>query len=359
MSVQVELFDGGIKEWTRFIKKKQFLPYVSFQHTWEWAESKRADELEIIRLGFHRDGATIAVGQFIKRPLWFGQHYWIAYRGLCLDYDDEQDIRECYRAAQRYFRRQPKTAFVRFDPDLLRDSAQQQTFRKLGTFSSGGINNPVNAWCVDLQDTEEQQFEWMREHGMKKKMPYYYRRAVRDGVKFRKATTPKDINAVLDQLRTLSERKQFTYTYDTDHIRGQLALMSPPGYEEVFLAEKDGEILASAIVTFFGREVSYVHGASTDNHHELCAPQFLLIEIMKYAKKHHPDIQRMNFWGIVRDKYRKLGSKHPGNGYSDFKRSFGGYRVELMMGQNFVYIFPLYLAFYLLEKYRTKKYRIY
>jgi lipid II:glycine glycyltransferase (peptidoglycan interpeptide bridge formation enzyme) len=131
--------------------------------------------------------------------------------------------------------------------------------------------------------------------------------------------------------------------------------MAPKGYEKLFFAEKDGQVLAACLIGIYGKEGSYLHAASTDIMRDLSAPHLLQYEVMKYIQANNPDAIKYNFWGIVSDKNRN--TNHPRNGYSEFKRSFGGHKVEYIRARDFVYKPLIWRLAWCLDAYRTVRYK--
>lgn len=117
-----------------------------------------------------------------------------------------------------------------------------------------------------------------------------------------------------------------------DYYRRQFVAMSSGGLEKMFFAEYEGEILAAAIISIFGDEACYLHGASTTEHRDLMAPHFLQFEMMMSAAK--LGVKKYNFWGVVSEK--NMRPDHPRAGYSFFKRSFGGREELYIRGQDYV-----------------------
>ena len=196
---------------------------------------------------------------------------------------------------------------------------------------------------------------WLKDHGIRKNIPYYLRRAAKAGVSVTPSDKPEDLEQMILLLNELNERKGGIGKHRDDHYRLQFGELAPAGYEKVFLAKKDGQILAGALISIYGREAGYLHGASSSLERELAAPHFLHFEIMKYLQDHHPEVERYNLWGIVSDKNRK--PSHPRHGYSEFKRSFGGYKEEYIRARDFYYSWPAWKIDWLVNKYRAWKHK--
>lgn len=352
MSYTVKLIDDQ-KAYDTFLKDPALKPHLTFMHTWEWGEVLKEESKAFFRLGIYDKDALVGVAQLVQQPLKFGGFCWYAPRGIVMDYRHAKTVTAAYTALNNYMR-EKGGAFFKVDPDLIQDDKAVAAIDASGTQTSAIFTQAERVWCVDLQKDEAGLLAWMKEHGMRSNVPYYLRRAARGGATIRMSDDPKDLDILLDLLGKLRERKHMVGGGDA-HLRRQFTVLSPKGYEHVFIAEKDGEIIAAALISIYGREASYLHGASTELFRELRIPHLMHVEIMNYLMKEHPEVERYNFWGIVSDKNRK--PSHPRNGYSEFKRSFGGYKEEYMRARDFVYK-PFYWRIeWLLQKYWAWKYK--
>lgn len=336
-----------------FLTTPSLKPHLTFMHTWEWGEVMKSESRTCLRLGIYDDETLIGVAQVQQRPLRVGGYFWYCPRGIAMDYSKPEIVTAAYRALHRFVRKKGG-AFFRVDPDLTRDDPAIEAIDSLRPQEAAMFSQAERIWCVDLQHDEESLLAWMKERGMRKNIPYYLRRARRDNATVRVSDTTEDLEILLGLLSGLRERKNMVGGSDK-HLRRQFAELSPKDYEKVVIAEKDGQVVAAALISIYGREASYLHGASTELFKELRIPHLMHVEIMKYLMENRPEVERYNFWGIVSDKNRK--PSHPRNGYSEFKRSFGGYKEEYMRARDFIYK-PIAWRFdWLLQKYWAWKYK--
>lgn len=352
MSFVVKPIDNQ-KQYETLLKNQTLKPHLSFMHTWEWGEVMRAEMQGFERLGIYANDILIGVVQIAKRPLRIGGYFWYAPRGIAMDYSDVDTVKNAYEALNSYVKAKGG-AFFKVDPDLMAEDPLVHTIDQIGAKRAAIFSQAERVWCVDLQHDEESLLTWMKEHGMRKNIPYYLRRALRGGATIRVSDATDDLKRLLKLLAGLRERKHMVGGSD-EHLKRQFAELAPKGYEKVVIAEKDGQIIAAALIAMYGREASYLHGASTELFKELRIPHLMHVETMKYLMDQRPEIERYNFWGIVSDKNRK--SSHPRNGYSEFKRSFGGYKEEYMRARDFVYNPVAWRIDWLLQKYWAWKFK--
>lgn len=336
-----------------FLKKPELKPHLTFMHTWEWGDVMQKESSDFVRFGVYDETNLVAIGHAAKKKLRLGGTFWYAPRGLALDYTDLAMVEKSYTAVRDYFKTKGG-AFFRFEPDLVIHDPAEKVIDSLGTKRAPMFTQAQRVWCVDIQKDEASQLAWMKDHGMRSNVPRYLRKATRAGVTVRSSDKTEDLELFIAMLERLRERKHMSGAHD-DHLRLQFGLLAPKGYEKIFLAEKDGKVLASTLMSIYGREASYLHGASSDEERDLSAPHTLHVETMKWCMENRPEVERYNFWGIVGSKNRK--PSHPRNGYSEFKRSFGGYKEMYIRGRDFVYK-PFYWRIdWLLQKYWAWKFK--
>ena len=203
---------------------------------------------------------------------------------------------------------------------------------------------------ADLQESWDAQIEWQKDHGMRSNMPRYLRRSEKEGVVVRASDTPADLETFLRILQATTERKDGMWHNPIEWYRLQFALLAPAGMERVFLAEHEGEAIASALISIFGDAAIYLWGGSVDHKRDLRAPHYMHFRIMRYAQEHGCD--HYDFYGVVRSENMRPG--YGGSGYSAFKRTFGGYEVLYQRTQDDIYKPLRYLPMYLNDRRRLR-----
>ncbi|MEK7627730.1 MAG: peptidoglycan bridge formation glycyltransferase FemA/FemB family protein, partial [Patescibacteria group bacterium] len=86
---------------------------------------------------------------------------------------------------------------------------------------------------------------------------------------------------------------------------------------KIFLAEFHNEIIAVAIVIFYDKTATYLHGASDYNFRKVMAPHLLQWGIISDAKK--SGFRYYDFWGINENRWP---------GVTRFKKGFNGKEIE-------------------------------
>jgi lipid II:glycine glycyltransferase (peptidoglycan interpeptide bridge formation enzyme) len=321
------------EELNEFLARPELRRYATFFQSWEWGEFQVARGRKIHRFAIRNDAKLVATALLIEEIDRFGPFIY-APRGPVTDYSDQKQAGAVIKLLIEEGRKlNPKAICLRLDPSIVHDAKETKVFGANDFRPAAKFTQVERAWMADLQPTHEAQIEWQKEHGMRSNIPRYLRRAEREGVTVRSSDDPKDLEVFLKMITGLNERKNGIGLHPLDYYRQQFAALAPSGYERIFICEKDGEALSSAMITVFGSEASYLWGASTDQQRELRGPHFMHFQIMRYAQEHGCD--RYNFWGVVKEENHHPGYR--GYGFSEFKRSFGGYEELYLRTQDFVY----------------------
>lgn len=329
---------------------------LTFYHAWEWGEVLAARTGPVTRVAVEHEGELVAVGQVALHH----DHrvrYWYAPRGLAMDHAEPDRVTGAYSALRDHFRGRDGAAFLRVDPTVVRGDPAEAAIDAAGAKKAAIFTQAERVWVAEVQPTPEEQIEWLRAHGLKGNTRRAVNKARNAGVTVRASDDPQDLETLICMLGELDARKGGIGKHDDDHYRAQFAQMAPAGHQKLFLAEMEGRVGAVSLMAIYGGEASFLHGASSaEPTFRKLSPSYLLHpEAMAWLAEHRPEVTRYNFWGIVSEVNRHPG--HPRHGYSEFKRSFGGYQVEYIRAREFVYQPVRRSALYLLETYRTKRYQ--
>ncbi len=178
----------------------------------------------------------------------------------------------------------------------------------------GLVPAPIHAmdaelcWVLDLDKSEEELLA-----GMRKTTRYEIKHAAAA------ITKSKDIDKFMYLYDETSKRQKFV---EHKGIREEFETLDC----DLFLASHEKELLAAAIIVYFGDEAIYHHGASLPNR--VGASYLVQWEAIREAKKRGKKLY--NFWGIAPDNKEN----HPWRGITLFKTGFGGRQVEFMHAQD-------------------------
>ncbi len=166
---------------------------------------------------------------------------------------------------------------------------------------------------------------------MRKTTRNLVRRAEKDGVTVRASTDPiAELQVFLKLHSDTKSRHRFT-PYRDSFFRAQVEHFAPRGECTLYIAEHEGQVLASSIHMHTGGETSYHHGASVMS--KVPASYLLQWTAIKDALKRGDHVY--SFWGIApvrmeNGEWRMENAKHPFAGVTLFKTGFGGNLLNLM-----------------------------
>jgi lipid II:glycine glycyltransferase (peptidoglycan interpeptide bridge formation enzyme) len=213
------------------------------------------------------------------------------------------------------------TAFIRFDPPWYAEGAGAVPPPIYPPFSRSGVDiQAPDTVLVDLRPPEE-----LILRGMKPKWRYNIGLAGKRGVAIRRADE-EGLDIFYALLRETAKRDGISihgkeyyetlFSHCRDYSPGILA--GGPPELRLYLAEHQGEVLASVILLFRGSEGVYLYGASSDHKRNLMAPYALQWRAMREAKA--AGCLQYDLFGIPPGE----DPAHPMAGLYRFKTGFGG-----------------------------------
>jgi lipid II:glycine glycyltransferase (peptidoglycan interpeptide bridge formation enzyme) len=245
-------------------------------------------------------------------------------------YAPEADIAE---GAENFLRQAAKMAaeeksiFLKIEP--------------LRPFSSLGFDARESGWLqprktvfLDLARTEEELLRAMHE-----KTRYNIRLAEKKGVSV-KNTGANNFEHFWNMLEETSQRDKFRL-HERRHYEKLVQVRSQNFSNELFFAEYRGEVIAGAIINFYGsaQTATYLHGASSRKYREVMGPSLLHWRIIQEAKSR--GFSQYDFGGVDTEKWP---------GITRFKTGFGGNWVEYPQAVDIVYQPLLYTIYSMARK---------
>lgn len=363
-----------VKVWDEFLLN-QPTQVGLFPQSSSWLDFQEALGKKVWHLGLEKTKENHLVGicGLIKNPLPFSYSYLYSPRGPVFNYNFQAfDYRHIFEVTRDYIKDmapKERALFWCFEPMANLAPLPRQTS---GYGSGTGIEatslhthrgrhlisrarstlsrQPKQTTIVDLSLTEDVLCSRLHE-----KTRYNMRLALRRGVEIRNSLTlpsptgrgdggEGELEKFLELLKATAKRDKFK-THAPDYYRLMLNVLgcraSRPVLENVirktandtggdadgrittikmyiklWLAYVGKEVVAGAIVGYFGDTATYLHGASSYEHRQLMAPNLLHWEIMKAAKQ--AGYKKYDFWGIDEKKWP---------GLTRFKRGFAGHEV--------------------------------
>lgn len=232
---------------------------------------------------------------FIEHGLPFGKCYLYSPRPVFLSHDQVKILIDNWGEISG----KRKIIFIRGDFR----NGDMEGFRKVSDLQ------PVKTIILDLGKSEEEIFS-----GMHQKTRYNIRLARRYGVEVFPGEGKEYQEIFFDLLRQTAERDKFRI-YPKDYYVKLLNM--DPAFSRLHLAKYQNKILAAHLMIFFGKTVTYLHGASSRENREVMAPYALHWECIKEARR--LGFRFYDFWGVDEKKWP---------GLTRFKKGFGGQLVD-------------------------------
>lgn len=344
----------------------QDFPERTFLQSWSWGQFQQKLGLKVWRLAVFQKQNCLALAQVIKMPILKRLNCWFLYapHGPLLKsfaFAKSESRNSKFETLEYIIRhliglgRKEQAAFLRVGPILKDNQENRALFRQLG-FKRAPIHiHTENSWLLNLDQDQQQLWRSMR-----KGHRYSIRRAERANIKilnskfktnskFQYQNSKHKLKEFYNLYRRLADRAGFS-PFSWEYIKNEFEVFSNNNQIKLFWAEMDNQMIAGALIVFYGPAAFYHHSASEVN---LKAPvtHLLLWKAIKEAKKQGRE--QFNFWGIVPKDARQ---GHPWQGLSFFKQGFGGRRIDYLPTQDL----PLDYRYWFnraLELIRSKKRR--
>ena len=305
------------KEWEKYLKLTK---RNTFLQTWQWGEFQKYLSKKVERVAIFLNDRFIGMSLCIIETSRF-EKYVYCPRGPLLVEDTVEKYTQVLGALKEFWSSKD-VGSIKVDPAFVKDSEIAKVPGKIGFTHSVNFIQSEHNWMIDLEgSSEEELFDWCKEHGMSSNYPTYIRRARRKGVEITFSKEKKDWDLFYTYLKIGAQRKDFAVKSRKYHMGLWEYLDNRENILRLGIAKKDDKILAMIVVAVYGDEVSTLYSTQTDTDSNLRAPMLLRWECMLMGQKE--SVRRFNNWGVLPNERYEKGN--PGYGYSHYKRSFGGY----------------------------------
>ncbi len=333
------------KIWENFLAKQQ---PASFLHSWAWGEFNQQMGTSTLRFGFYDGNQLAGVALVLKIKARRGSFFFCPHGPIFDNNLDKKDaLALLVNNLKKEGNKEKAISFIRISPLLPLTTENNQIFQELN-FREAPVHmmHPELGWILDTQPAEEELLKNMR-----KTTRYCIRKAEKDGVEIEVSSNPEDVEKFWTVYRATVDRQNFT-PFTKEYLKNEVAIFNKNPESRTgasfFFAKFNGEIIATAIIVFYGNSAFYHHGASIPKYPKITAPYLLQWAVIKEAKRR--GCSNYNFWGVVREDQ----NKHPWAGLSLFKRGFGGAPHEYVHAKDFV-LNPKYWLNWSVEKARKWK----
>lgn len=299
---------------------------ASFLQSWEWGEFNR-EVLghEIQRWAVMDEGTLRMVFMLIKKNLPGGRFYYYCPRGLVWQKEYADRRANAYGELVRKVKVELKdSAFLRICPPYEFKEYMFGFLKRLG-FAKPKIlmhtKEPGKTLVMDLGKSQEKLLEEMHS-----KTRYNIRLSEKKGVKVREMTDKtreKDIE-IFCKLTQETAKRDKIHAYDKNYYTGLINYFTQKNGElqlKLYMAEYNKKPLSGAIVIYFAKTASYLHGASSSEARNLMPNHLMQWAMIREAKA--AGMELYDFWGI--------SEKNPAwRGITRFKKGFGGRPITFL-----------------------------
>lgn len=292
--------------WDDWVKA---VPHTPFTQAWDWGVFYLSQGYKVWHLAVREGdqanpGRPLLLTQVARVPLKFGFTYLLsAYGPIVLESQQAEAATQALVQFVKQLSRQNKSIFWRVEPS----HPLAVEWRKVAN------RQPARTQLLDLHQSEEDLLK-----AMHPKTRYNIKLAERKGVKVRFGKDVPAMDGLIECIKQTYARHEIK-SFPESYYRTQVA--SVP-WEELAVAEFEGQVIAANLITTFGDTLTYVHGGSLAAHKDLMAPHLLQWQTILEAKQR--GCRWYDFFGIAPEHT----PTHPWAGITRFKLGFGGQAWE-------------------------------
>ena len=334
------IIDAGNRElWDKFIASHE---EANFLQSWDFYTFHESRGNAVTRrIAVDEDGKIIAAYAGVVETAKRGKHLAIA-GGPILDWQNKKLVDAVFDDMKLEGKRL-KCVFVRLRPQLELSEKSLKLMKDHGFEKAPMYLSVEYAGILNLEKSEEEILAGASQ-GFRRKL----RKAAKNEITLETTQDPKIIDEYYALELKHAERQGYV-PFSKSFLEKQFKAFFDNDEAIMYIARKDGEILAMNFMIFYGPEASYHYGVSSDLGTKYSAAPLLHMEAMKEARKR--GIKRYNLWGIV----GVDETSHRFYGVSEFKRSFGCEELRYTPAHDYVLNPMKYKLTKLVETVRKKK----
>lgn len=326
--------------WEEFVAGQ---PHATFLQSWHWGDFQEALRRKVRRLARVDEGRLVATALMVVTRRKVASYAYVPY-GPVLDWSNRA-LAVAVLVALRAVAKDEGAHYLRLDPHVPTSPEAESILRE------GGFRRAVNyvqaeaVWVLDLEGKQEA--ELLRD--MRTTTRQLIRNADKLGVEIESTTDPARLSEFLELLRLTGSRQSFI-PQEFAYLRLQFEMLAAAGLSRLYLASYEGETRAGAIITTYGDNAGYVHGASKPTKLPTStALQWVAIKDAIAAGK-----KLYDFWGVFPENHPNV----PLRGVSFFKKGFGGRWVQLVGAWDHPFHRARYSAVRAIESYHKRRRRL-
>ncbi|MFC1790689.1 peptidoglycan bridge formation glycyltransferase FemA/FemB family protein [Patescibacteria group bacterium] len=307
-SKKINIIEVDSKEvWEKFVLSS---PQATFLQSWSWGQFHQSLGSKVYYLGLAQAGRLLGVALLIKENARRGA-YLACPGGPLLDWGKPALFSAFVKRIIK-IGLEEGVVFVRIRSPLLDTSQNRQLFKRYRFLKAPMHMHAETTWQLSLQVSAE---DLLR--GMRKNTRYLVRKSWQEELKIVKSQDPKDIK-ILYELQLETARRHRFVPFPLKFLETQFSFFARDDQACLFIGKYKGEVLAVAMILFYGKEAVYHYAGSRRLFPKVPIAYRLQWEAIREAQKR--GCQIYNFWGIAPEGKRK----HRFAGVTTFKKGFGG-----------------------------------
>ncbi|MBU0647911.1 peptidoglycan bridge formation glycyltransferase FemA/FemB family protein, partial [Patescibacteria group bacterium] len=264
-----------------------------------------------------KDKQITSSALLIKHPLSINKNYLYCPYGPVVNKDlPAKEIPNIIKELMREIRKfidLSNTIFIRFEPFHQDCHCVYHSLQSSGFKATNHFTQPKDTLILNLLQSEDEILK-----NMKQKTRYNIRLAERKGVEIEKSTDPIQVELFHQLLLNTCDRDNFR-PHPLEHYLNIIDVLGPQKIAYVYHAKYKNKIIASNIITSFGRIATYLHGASSNTYRNLMPTYLLQWRAIQDAIQQ--GCRFYDFGGIAPP---EANDQHPWHGITKFKTGFGG-----------------------------------
>lgn len=326
------------KIWDKFVTNHI---EANFLQSWDFYEFHTSRDKKVVRrIILDDEGKIVATYAGVIETAKRGRYLAIA-GGPILDWSNKKLVKTIFDDIKAQGNENNCT-FVRVRPQLELSEKSLKLMKDLGLKKSPMYLSAEYVGILDLKKSEEEILAGASQ-GFRRKL----RKAKKENITLETSTDQKIIKTFYD-LEVKHAKRQGFVAFSESFLKKQFAAFSKNDEAIMYIAKKDGKILAMNFMIFYGNEASYHYGVSSELGTKYSAAPLLHLAAMEEARRRK--ITRYNLWGIV-----GLEEKtHRFYGVSEFKRSFGCSELKYTPAHDLVLNKPKYFLTKTVETVRKR-----
>lgn len=312
-----------------------------FLQSWFWGQFQKQIGNQPFYLGFFDHNQLQGVALVVKESARRGAYFSCA-DGPLIDWQRLENFYPLLNFIKK-LALQEKVNFLRIRPPLSDNLKNRQLFQKFGFRPAPLHLHAENTWVLDLTPCEEELLMTMRKNNR-----YAIRKAQKEGVIVFQSRNLSDMG-LFYQLQMETVRRQHFVPFSKSYLQTEFASFQSDNQTSLFFASYQKQIIAGALIIFYGDQAFYHYAARSSSLSHVFAPHLLVWEAILEAKKR--GCQNFNFWGMA----PVNKPHHPWQGLSFFKKGFGGQAVDYLHAQDLPFNHRYYLTYFFETLRRLKR----